>query len=309
MQLRSLHSAEPIQRCDCRSRLRLVLLLLPPLLLAILETLHPQPEPTVQAMLDVATWFAVFHAIQLVLIGLVALSVLLLADTLGMANTWAIRLGLGMFLVFFSAYDTLAGIGTGLAMRSARELSATQQEGVLAVVQDWPGLGTTLRPQHPRNTRLGDRRRSTGDHRLPPTHPTWRLDRPGTGCGLPDGRTPVPGRNPRLRILLRRRLPPGMELPPATLVATNRTAVDPCGQFSTAPRSVDRRYEKRCSASSHHQEDDRRNDDKAESGRQHVESSRLAGLDRPAPAVAVHAKMHLGDDGTRLGGSATSATT
>ena len=46
-----------------------------------------------------------------------------------------------MFLVFFSAYDTLAGIGTGLAMRSARELSATQQEGVLAVVQDWPGLG------------------------------------------------------------------------------------------------------------------------------------------------------------------------
>ena len=120
---------------------RRVLLLLPPLLLAVLETLHPQPEPTVQAMLDVATWFAVFHAIQLVLIGLVALSVLLLADTLGMANTWAIRLGLGMFLVFFSAYDTLAGIGTGLAMRSARELSPTQQEGVLAVVQDWPGLG------------------------------------------------------------------------------------------------------------------------------------------------------------------------
>ena len=54
--------------------LRRGLLILPPLLLAALETLHPQPEPTVQAMLDVATWFAIFHVIQLVLIGFVALS-------------------------------------------------------------------------------------------------------------------------------------------------------------------------------------------------------------------------------------------
>ena len=121
--------------------LRLVLLLLPPLLLAGLETLHPQPEPTVRAMLEVATWFAIFHVIQLVLIGFVGLSVLLLADTFGRANTWATRIGLGLFLVFFSAYDTLAGIGTGLAMRTARDLSATQQDGVLAVVQDWPSLG------------------------------------------------------------------------------------------------------------------------------------------------------------------------
>ena len=45
-----------------------------------------------------------------------------------------------MFLVFFSAYDTLAGIGTGLAMRSARDLSPAQQEGVFLVVKDWPGL-------------------------------------------------------------------------------------------------------------------------------------------------------------------------
>ena len=211
-----MHSADPIQRCGCRSRLRLALLLLPPLLLAILETLHPQPEPTVQAMLDVATWFAVFHAIQLVLIGFVALSVLLLADTLGMANTWAIRLGLGMFLVFFSAYDTLAGIGTGLAMRSARELSATQQEGVLAVVQDWPGLGPPFALSI-----LGTLGWVIAVGALAITAyrqrtPTWRLDRPGTGCGLLDGRTPIPGRNPRLRILLRRRLPPGMELPPTT---------------------------------------------------------------------------------------------
>ncbi len=48
---------------------------------------------------------------------------------------------LGIFMVFFSAYDTLAGIGTGLAMRSARDLSPAQQEGVFEVVKDWPALG------------------------------------------------------------------------------------------------------------------------------------------------------------------------
>jgi hypothetical protein len=121
--------------------LRTVLLIVPPLLLAGLEVLHPQPEPTTQAMLDASTWFAAFHVIQLALIGLVALSVLLLADGLGRAATWVTRLGIGTFMVFFSAYDAVAGIGTGLAMRTARDLSATQQDGVLAVVKDWPALG------------------------------------------------------------------------------------------------------------------------------------------------------------------------
>ena len=120
--------------------LRRVLLLAPPLLLAGLEIAHPNPEVNVQAVMDVATWFAVFHVIQLVLIGLVALSVLLLADDFGRATAWTTRLGIGVFLVFFSAYDTLAGIGTGLAMRSARNLPPEQQEGVFSVVKDWPGL-------------------------------------------------------------------------------------------------------------------------------------------------------------------------
>ena len=47
---------------------------------------------------------------------------------------------MGVFLVFFSAYDTLAGIGTGLAMRSARDLPTSQQEAVFEIVHDWPAL-------------------------------------------------------------------------------------------------------------------------------------------------------------------------
>jgi hypothetical protein len=121
--------------------IRRVLLLGPPLALAALEVVHPQPEENVQALMDVATWFAGFHVIQLALTGFVALSVLLLADGFGRANAWVTRLGIGVFLVFFSAYDAVAGIGTGLAMRSARDLSAAQQEGVFDVVKDWPAVG------------------------------------------------------------------------------------------------------------------------------------------------------------------------
>ena len=135
----------PSYRADATWRLpmplRRALLLTPPFALACLEIVHPRPEFNVQALLDASTWFAWFHVIQLVLTGLVALSVVLLAADFGRATAWSTRLGVGVFLVFFSAYDTLAGIGTGLAMRSARSLSAAQQEGVFTVVKDWPGLG------------------------------------------------------------------------------------------------------------------------------------------------------------------------
>jgi len=120
------------------------LVLVPPLALATLEVLHPQPQHTVSALLDVATWFTTFHALQLPLIGLVGLSVLLLAHRVGGVHTWSLRLGLGSFLVFFSAYDVLAGIGTGLAMRSARSLTATEAQRVFDVVRDWPGLSPVL---------------------------------------------------------------------------------------------------------------------------------------------------------------------
>jgi hypothetical protein len=121
--------------------LRRPLLFTPPIALAILEVFHPNPDFNVQALLDASTWFAWFHVIQLVLTGLVALSVLLIAADYDRANAWTTRLGIGAFLVFFSAYDTLAGIGTGLAMHTARDLPGAQQEGVFAVVKDWPGVG------------------------------------------------------------------------------------------------------------------------------------------------------------------------
>ncbi len=124
--------------------LRRGFMLAPPLALAVLEFFHPQPDVNAQAVMDVATWFVAFHAIQLILIGLVALSVLLLAEELGQAPTWAFRLGLGAFLTFYSAYDAVAGIGTGLAMRTARDFGPAEQEAVFETVKDWPAFDPLL---------------------------------------------------------------------------------------------------------------------------------------------------------------------
>jgi hypothetical protein len=119
---------------------RRVLLLVPPLVLAGFTVLHPQPDHNVQALMDASTWFMGFHMIQLGLVGLVAVSVFVLADLFHRASAWQTCLGMGIFLVYFSAYDTLAGIGTGLAMKSARDLSTSQQEAMFDVVHDWPSL-------------------------------------------------------------------------------------------------------------------------------------------------------------------------
>jgi hypothetical protein len=118
--------------------IRRVLLLVPAFAFAVFEIFHPDPAFNAQAVMDVATWFAAFHAIQLLLIGLVAVSVLIFADEFGAAGAWTIRLGIGVFLIFFSAYDAVAGFSTGLAMRSARDLPPAQQEAIFQTVKDWP---------------------------------------------------------------------------------------------------------------------------------------------------------------------------
>ena len=121
-------------------RVRRLLLLAPPLVLAVFTVLHPQPDHNAQALMDASTWFMAYHMIQLGLVGLVAVSVILLADEFRCARSWQTGIGIGLFLIFFSAYDTLAGIGTGLAMRSARGLPVAEQDAVFSIVEDWPAF-------------------------------------------------------------------------------------------------------------------------------------------------------------------------
>jgi hypothetical protein len=120
--------------------LRGALILAPPLVLAVYEIFHPSPDVTAEAVMEVATWFAVFHVIQLFLFPFLLLSIALLAQDLGVLGHWATRVGLAVALAFFSAYDAMAGISTGLAMRAARDLPPAQQDAVFEIVEDWPGF-------------------------------------------------------------------------------------------------------------------------------------------------------------------------
>ena len=120
--------------------LRRILILAPPLVVAVYEIFHPNPDVTAAAVMEVAGWFALFHAIQLVLFPFLVLSIALLAQNLGVLGHWVTRLGLVLVLVFFSAYDAIAGIATGLAMRAARDLPVAEQNAIFEVVKDWPGF-------------------------------------------------------------------------------------------------------------------------------------------------------------------------
>lgn len=120
--------------------LRRVVLLGAPLALAILEIFHPERPNSTSEAVEQGVWFMWFHFIQLPLIGLIALAVYLLTEGLEgravMVNRWAI----GVFAVFFSAYDAAAGIGTGFALRNAQGLSAGAQEVIYEAVKDMPVL-------------------------------------------------------------------------------------------------------------------------------------------------------------------------
>src|SRR5215212_7425371 len=121
------------------STLRRLIFLGTPLALAILEIFHPQPGGVADAVLQ-GGWFMWFHIIQVPLIGLIALAAYLLTEGLEGRAVMVSRWALGVFAVFFSAYDAAAGIATGYALRNAQELPAEAQEGVYEAVIDMPGL-------------------------------------------------------------------------------------------------------------------------------------------------------------------------
>ncbi|HEY9846956.1 MAG TPA: hypothetical protein V6D03_12270, partial [Candidatus Caenarcaniphilales bacterium] len=104
---------------DCFLR-RLVLLGVP-LVLAVLLLTHP-PNP--QAAIE---WWLTLHVLLLPLFGLMALAVCLLIEhRQGLAAALS-RLAMGVFVVVYSAYDTLFGLAKGILTRSAIGHPAEQQ--------------------------------------------------------------------------------------------------------------------------------------------------------------------------------------
>jgi hypothetical protein len=122
-----------------RLLLRRAVLLGTPLVLAVLEIFHPRPSG-VSDSVEVGGWFMWFHIIQVPLFGLMALAVYLLSEGLEGRAVMVSRWAIGVFAVFFSAYDAAAGIATGYALRNAQGLSAGAQEAIYEAVIDMPGL-------------------------------------------------------------------------------------------------------------------------------------------------------------------------
>jgi hypothetical protein len=118
--------------------LRRVVLLGTPLALALLEIFHPEQPGGASEAVEQGEWFMWFHIIQVPLIGLIALAVYLLTEGLEGRAVNVSRWAIGVFAVFFSAYDAAAGIGTGYALRNAQGLSAEAQAAIYQAVKDLP---------------------------------------------------------------------------------------------------------------------------------------------------------------------------
>jgi hypothetical protein len=89
-----------------------------PLLLAVVEMFHPHPGDVLS--LDVGTWLVVHYA-QIVLFPLAALAVTaLIRDQAGVAAAIC-RVAMFLFAVSYVAFDTAAGIVTGILVEAAQK--------------------------------------------------------------------------------------------------------------------------------------------------------------------------------------------
>jgi hypothetical protein len=108
-----------------------------PLLWAVMIVFHPNPGGDSQfegIRGDVDRWLFV-HIGQLVLTPLVFLAVWRLLDGLSSTSARISRAALVVWTVFFSAYDTVQGIATGILARHADGLAAQEQAGYAAAIE------------------------------------------------------------------------------------------------------------------------------------------------------------------------------
>lgn len=113
------------------------MLFVTPLLLFVLEFFHTRDlSPTVfQALAPVVGRWLTVHVLQLILFSLMGLAVyLLIEEERGLAATVS-RVSIGLFVVFYGAFDALAGIATGVLVRSGLGLPRVEQADVETATQ------------------------------------------------------------------------------------------------------------------------------------------------------------------------------
>ena len=104
----------------------------------MLTLLHPggvgnEPPPYAGIADDANKWIFV-HFAQLVLTPLVAVGVWLLLDGIQSAAATIARASLVVWMVFFSAFDAIAGIAVGVLTRYANSLAGQEREAVIGAI-------------------------------------------------------------------------------------------------------------------------------------------------------------------------------
>ena len=114
-----------------------VLLFAGPLLWAVLVLFHPNPgEGTpYQEINDVVDRWLLVHVGQLILTPLLFLAVWRLLDGLSSAAATVSRVALVVWTVFFSAYDSIQGVATGVLVRHANGLAGEERDGVAGAIE------------------------------------------------------------------------------------------------------------------------------------------------------------------------------
>jgi hypothetical protein len=109
-----------------------------PLLWVGLAFIHPggtgnEPAPYEGIADDANKWILV-HFSQLVLTPLVAVGVWMLLDGIRSIAATVARASLVVWMVFFSAFDAIAGIAVGVLTRYANSLAGEQREAVIGAI-------------------------------------------------------------------------------------------------------------------------------------------------------------------------------
>src|SRR5262245_58197515 len=94
-----------------------------PLMLAVVECFHPHPHDLLD--LDVQTWLAVHYA-QIPLFPLSALALVTLLRGRGGVAAMLCRVAMFVFAITYTAFDTTAGIVTGILVKAARTSGAPE---------------------------------------------------------------------------------------------------------------------------------------------------------------------------------------
>jgi hypothetical protein len=109
-----------------------------PLLWVVIAILHPggiddAPAPY-EGIADEANEWIFVHFSQLVLTPLLALGVWMLLDGIQSVAALVARAFLVLWMVFFSAFDAIAGIAVGVLTRHANNLAGGEQEAVVGAI-------------------------------------------------------------------------------------------------------------------------------------------------------------------------------